>query len=198
MISYLLFLSKNIYWHGDWAWGPRYILALTPFFIIPLAELFDSHAWGKRKFIRLAIYSIFILGLIIQIAAVSVDFQKYFLQLHYEKKVKFTEKHGNGALPIVEPPADTYFDWHKSPILAQFISIHEIAKGIKNYRYSELPDDTTNAERIKARVFMNVFDFWWLYKYYVDGSYSGFVGAFILLIIAVYTSVRIWQMSRGS
>ena len=32
VLSYLLFLSKNIYWHGDWAWGPRYILVIAPLY----------------------------------------------------------------------------------------------------------------------------------------------------------------------
>ena len=78
IISYLLFLSKNIYWHGDWAWGPRYILVLTPFFVIPIAEVFESTLW-KKKLLRVVVCSILAVSIIIQIAAVSVDFQKYFL-----------------------------------------------------------------------------------------------------------------------
>jgi hypothetical protein len=198
IVSYLLFLSKNIYWHGDWAWGPRYIFVLTPFFIIPIVEILETDIWKKKKLLKLVVYCIFVVSFIIQSAAVSVDFQKYFVELIYTDKIHFSEASGDGVLPIVEPPTQNYFNWNKSPILAQYKFIYQLAKGINDYRYSAPPDDTVTIEKIKKSLSMNIFDFWWLYEYYVYRSYTGFMVAFMLLIIVVFISVRIWKKSSGS
>jgi 4-amino-4-deoxy-L-arabinose transferase-like glycosyltransferase len=198
MVSYLLFLSKNIYWHGDWAWGPRYILALTPFFIIPLAELFDSDIWLKENLRRLALSSIFILSLIVQIAAVSVDFNKYFFDLMIEEKVEFTIVHGDGIQPIREPPDETYFDWRKSPILSHFRFIYKMIGNIKDYRYSMPPEDASVVEKIKADPTMNVFDFWWVYRYFLDNNYSGFIVALLLFLVIIFYASRLWRVLRDS
>jgi 4-amino-4-deoxy-L-arabinose transferase-like glycosyltransferase len=196
MLSYLLFLSKYVYWHGDWTWGPRYLLVVTPFLIIPTADLFDSYAWQKKSFLKSLAYMIFGLSLVIQIAAVSVDFKNYFLNLQIEEKIKFTGTYVDGVMPTFQPPAETYFNWHRAPILAQFKFIYTIARDIKDYRYSPPPDNATSAEKIKANLHMNVFDFWWLYNYFIDRSYSGFIMALLLLLLAIYTATRLRRLSR--
>jgi len=196
IISYLLFLSKNMYWHGDWAWGPRYILVLIPFFIIPIAELFDSEAWQKRSFRRLALYSIFIVSFVIQIAAVSVDFQKYFLQLSHEGKIQFTDTRGEDAQAILVPTAETYFDWHKSPLLMQFKFISEITRGIKDYIHSNPPKDLMLDGSIKEKLFMNVYDYWWLYSYFLNGNIRGFIIAFGLFLFAFSLAIKLWKYSQ--
>ena len=197
ILSYLLFLSKNIYWHGDWAWGPRYLLALTPFFIIPTAEIFESSIWQK-KLLRVVVFSIFIVSIVVQIAAVSVDYRKYFFNLYVEEDVKFTSARGNGVQTVYEPPSETYFDWHKSPIRAQFKFISEMAKGIKDHKYLSLPADAANAEKIKANPIMNMFDFWWLYEYFFYKNYWGIVIALVLFLLAVYTAFKLWKYSHKS
>lgn len=194
VVSYLIFLSKNIFWHGDWAWGPRYIFILTPFFVIPLAGLLNSEVWMKKIALKVCIFAIFVISLIVQIAAVSVDFQKYFLNLQLYEKVKFVTAYGEGIQPIVEPPPETYFDCKRSPILAQFRFIHEIAKNIRNYKYSEPPENANIHEKIMADPLLNVFDFWWLYVYFIKGNYYGFVAAFILFACAIVAARRLWKL----
>jgi hypothetical protein len=193
MISYVLFISNFIYWHGDWAWGPRYISVLTPFFIIPIAELIDSDIWNKKKVSRAIIYFIISLSLVVQIAAVSVDFQKYFIVLLADEEVEFVEAYSDGLQCILEPPPETYFNWRRSPILAQFGFVYNIARNIKDYRYAEPPVNADNIEKIQARICMNVFDFWWLYEYFGDRNYSGLFVAFILFVLSVYTAVKLWR-----
>jgi hypothetical protein len=195
IVSYLLFLSRYVFWHGDWTWGPRFMLVLTPFFIMPIAELIDSKTWRGKRFLRTLVCSIFVLSLIIQIAAVSVDFRKYFFNLYIEEDVNFVVARGNGVQSIHEPPSEIYFDWHKSPILAQFRFINTIAKGIKNYKNTSLPSDATDDEKIKANPIMNIYDFWWLYNYFLDRSYSGIFVALVLLMLAVSSAIRLWKIS---
>jgi len=186
IMSCLFFFSKYEYWHGDWAWGPRYLLVITPFLIIPIAELFDSDIWHKSKFRRFAVYSIFILSLVIQLAAVSVDFQKYFFNLKAGENVEFTTVRGGKIQQMVVEP---YFDWNKSPIVAQFKFIYDMSKKIKDYRYSEAPEDATLAEQMEVNPYMNIFDFWWACRYFVEGRLPGL--AIFLLLLACYCALRL-------
>jgi hypothetical protein len=186
-----LVLSKNIYWHGDWAWGPRYILVLTPFFVIPIAHLLDSSLWLKKRFVRSAVYLLFAVSFIIQLAAVSVDFNKYFFHLIIDEKVAFSEVRGEGVQPIFEPPPERYFDWRKTPVLAQFKFISQIASEIRDYHYTEPREGAPVAEKIKSAPFMHIFDFWWMYQYVITRSFSGFIAAGALLLLAVFAGMKL-------
>jgi hypothetical protein len=198
IVSYLLFLSGNVYWHGDWAWGPRYLLAITPFIILPIAELLDSDPW-KRKTpaIILPVYLVFILSILIQASAISVHFYNYFNRLHFEQNVPFTIVQGKGIPRIVEPPPEVYFDWTKSPIISQMKDMKRIGTEITNYRFVELPQNATNLEKIKAHPSMHLFDFWWVYMYCRERSYKGFFALLVLLIVACICGHRMLKLSRS-
>ena len=197
IVSYILFLSKNIYWHGDWAWGPRYLLVLTPFFIIPIAGFLDSAQWRKKQFTKMALYFIVTVSLMIQLLAVTVYFQIYFFHLAYEEDVKFSVVLGRGVQTITEPPSEIYFDWHFSPIVKHFFLIHDIAKRMSVYSYAEPPEDASIYEKLKTVPSYNAFDFWWIYRYFIERSSSGFIIALMLLLIAIYTAVKLWHITNA-
>jgi hypothetical protein len=196
VLSYLLFHSKYVYWHGDWAWGPRHIFVITPFLIMPAAGIFDSPLWLRKTFPRVMVYSVFAVSFLVQLVAVSVNYQKYFLNLRYVEKLPFTVTYGEGIQPTIEPPPEVYFNWRRSPILAHIGSIREMAGGIRDYRYSELPEGAAHEEKIRKSIYMNVFDFWWLYRYFSGGGYSGFYAALALLLLASYSASRLIVMTR--
>jgi hypothetical protein len=190
IISYLLFFSKNIYWHGDWAWGPRYLFVITPFVIIPLAELFDSIAWENTPLIRKGVYALFVLSLAIQLISVSVPIYNYFNYLQ-DNKVQFTVARGDGAPEIYEPRPETYFDLRYAPILFQAKQILFTGKNLSDYICNK---DTQYAYEMKNRSsqpWINVFDFWWLYKYILENSLTGIMAAFVLLVISVISAMRL-------
>jgi 4-amino-4-deoxy-L-arabinose transferase-like glycosyltransferase len=192
MLSYLLFLSKYVIWHGDWAWGPRYLLVIMPFLIIPIAALFESDIWVKKNLLKATIGSIIVVSFIIQLAAISIDFNKYFVTLKSMEKVRFIDVRADGIQPIVELPVETYFTWQSSPILAQFRSVYEIGKGVKDYKYLKPPNNATPDDKYRAHPVFNVFDFWWLYIYFLEDNRSGFSVALLLLLMAIYYASRLW------
>jgi hypothetical protein len=199
ILSYLLFLSRNVYWHGDWAWGPRYLLAITPFIILPIAELLDSVPWRKEAyFVIIPVYVVFILSIFIQTLAISVHFYNYFYHLQIDQNVQFTRAQGEGISEIIEPPPEVHFDWTKSPILMQWKDIKRIGTGITKYRYVELPQDANVWEKIKAYPSMHVFDFWWIHKYFVDRSYIGFIALPGFLMVAGICGIQMIRFSRRS
>jgi len=158
------------------------MLAITPFLIIPIAQIIDTDMWLRKKFLRSIIYALFSISLIIQITAVSVDFHKYFSYLQAEKKVQFIR---------AEPPSETYFDWHKSPILTQFKFVYEMAAVMKDYRYSEHHENAQLKEKIKLDPSMYLFDFWFVYRYYLNGERTILIAALVLLLITIYTTAKL-------
>lgn len=180
IFSYFIFYAKNIYWHGDWAWGPRYVLATLPYFIIPVASLLDK----PSRWIRLTIIAVCTLGITVQILAISINPMRYFIHLQRYENVKFTVASGTGVQPIVEPPPKTHFDWQKAPLLYQLKFISESYKYISNYKQHggvvRNSDQTISAEPI-----MKLYDFWWFYQYFIDKSYNSFGFAALLLFLAI-------------
>jgi hypothetical protein len=55
-------------WEGGWGWGPRYLLPVLPFFLLPLAVAWRSFE-GK-----LACLGLFVVGVVVQLPGALVDF----------------------------------------------------------------------------------------------------------------------------
>ncbi len=112
--------------------------------------------------------------------------------IKFEKNVPFTALDAKGAPSIHEPYPETYFNWRLSPILAQMRFVHEIARGLREYGYPK--SDITKGYR--AEFWMNLYDFWWLFKYYREKSYQGFVLAGLLFAVALVSVLRLWRLVK--
>ncbi|MBI1922563.1 MAG: glycosyltransferase family 39 protein [Geobacter sp.] len=187
-VSYFLFYSRYFYWHGDWAWGPRYLFLATPFLIIPVVALFDSAQWRENAHCRRLAYALFAMSIAIQIAAVSVHPYKYFVWLHKDRKVEFAVNAGEGAQAIMEPSDRIYFDWRFSPISAQFRFAGEMLGSARHFRYSSPPAGSTGLESLPG---MHMLDFWWIYSYFIDRTRSGFIAVLTLLIQVLYSAIKL-------
>lgn len=196
MSSYLIFLSKNIYWHGDWTWGPRYLLAITPFFIIPLAEIIDSPLW-RKKVLRFSFYLIFLVSAVIQMAAVTVDCTKYFNNLKYISNVEFVISTGEGVQPISEPPTETYFKWSRSPILAQFRYIFEIGQNLNSFKLNTSYKSSPVLEQLKASPRLNLYDYWWIYIFFINKKQNVIFLVSAILFLSIYSGLKLYRWSRS-
>jgi hypothetical protein len=72
LAMHLLLISCFRFWAGEWAWGPRYLVATVPLACIGLPFAWPS---GQHRFVK---YAICIIGLIVQLLAISVDHQRYY------------------------------------------------------------------------------------------------------------------------
>jgi hypothetical protein len=186
IVIFILFYARNIYWHGDWAWGPRYLFAVTPFFVIPIAELIDRRNWMKRRCTKTAVYSLLVCGIVIQLLAVSVTTPGYFKYLHSVKKIPFTVVKGSDAQPIIEPPLEMYFTWRLSPIIGHAEMLYSIISRMVNIKYqsSVISDD-------------DIIDFWWIRRYFTDKSCAGFFVVPLIILYIIFAATRLRAVSSG-
>jgi hypothetical protein len=84
-VFFLWVYSVNTSWHGGANWGPRYLLPVLPFLVIPIGTLAQS-LWAARHTMRgqvgLALVgNLLAMGALVQIAAISVDPVNYYLRV---------------------------------------------------------------------------------------------------------------------
>lgn len=191
MIIYVLFFAKYLYWHGDWAWGPRFLFVLTPFLVIPIVDFFESRLWLQNCSARKATLVLLLISLMIQVISVSVNTYRYFVLIETEKNVKFTVDKGVGAPPVKEPAIGTYFDWRLSPILVQAGVLCKIVLKIGT------GDGVNTSSSIDARsgidrlLHVNCLDFWWYYVHYFNGNWLVFLVVPLLLLIAFIAGCKV-------
>jgi hypothetical protein len=76
--GYVLFLSKYVVWNGGWDWGPRYLLPCVPLLIIPLGHLVENVSAIRARY---CIASLALAGLIVQLPAVYISPNAYYLDM---------------------------------------------------------------------------------------------------------------------
>jgi hypothetical protein len=75
-LSYTLLHAGRTAWEGGAAWGPRYILALLPLWLLPLAALWDGLGSKRRA---LAVFSLPVaISLVVNLLGILVNFNTYY------------------------------------------------------------------------------------------------------------------------
>ncbi|MCA9681707.1 MAG: DUF2723 domain-containing protein [Myxococcales bacterium] len=92
-LSRWLFVSCRSDWHGGWAIGPRYLVPLIPFLLVPLAGLFEAERWSKLlPRARVAIVGLLIASVLLQawIAVHSIFQLLWEINLEYGRDAYWT------------------------------------------------------------------------------------------------------------
>lgn len=151
-------LYANVtYWHGDPAWGPRYMYPVVPFLTLPLGELFT-----RRFRLYPAVWAITALvvaaGLTVQVAAVSVSqWRSWYRVIAYE------ENQGQ-QWTWISSRYRYFWDPHESPLNFQLHGLYQLA--YDNIRHSskyELvpPDEDPILDNLTSDYAINQWNFWW-------------------------------------
>ena len=200
IVTYLLFYSCYYDWSGDWAWGPRLIVFLTPFFIIPLGEFFEDEGLKKSRLAKSAIIFLFILGIIVQLSSVTINNMKYFLKIRPD------------PLITIKSEAHKYYsNPRNSPLLVQFQQLYEVVSKMKDYTFAPVPEELEKkaledfsdkkalSEFLKADLSFNVLDFWYVYWIYfgVPKKVVAIVLAPLICLIA-FSGLKLYKFSRMS
>jgi hypothetical protein len=74
---HLGFYSKVGYWHGDGAWGPRYLVFVLPFVYLPAAGLLAAALERPGRAVRVALVGLAAVSFAVQLPPLLVNFNLY-------------------------------------------------------------------------------------------------------------------------
>ncbi len=155
ILSHLLMFSFWHSWPGGMGWGPRLMLVVMPYLILPVGYLWEAFA----KEIKIPLIAALVLGIVVQIPSITVNISRYY----YEMSRQFASEGHNRLL----------FSWEQSPLIGQFKQVAVV--------YKNLDDDLQIAQMVslakKKEKFLgadikvvldnglavNVPNFWWYY-----------------------------------
>lgn len=158
----LVFYSTVLYWHGDPAWGPRYLYPVIPYCVLPLGEILAR--WrSEAGAVKGAVVLVVALSVVIQLAAVSVTQWRFWYHLQAaQERTAHTFNWG--------PTAYTYYwDVSQSPVLVQLEDVYQVvrldAAGDRSQLLTRRPTACTGPTRCLSNPAtdypVNTLDFWW-------------------------------------
>lgn len=99
LLVHLAFFSRLNYWHGDGSWGPRYLLLVVPFLLLPAAGLLATIATWRSDRARMAgglVGALALVSLLVQLLPVVVNFNTY---------IQLSDQSARFFVPTVSPLA---------------------------------------------------------------------------------------------
>ncbi len=109
-------------WWGGYAWGPRFLVPLTPLWVLLLAPLVQDFSVARngetpqsRRVLNYGFAALVVVSFIVQLAAVSINFVNYETLLRSE----FFPTDWENPLAY-GPPAQSLRDFVLSPVFGQF------------------------------------------------------------------------------
>lgn len=131
----VIFYANLIYWHGDPAWGPRYLFPIVPFLVLPLGVLLERFR-SLRLSTRSFIVGVLGLSLALQIVAVGVDPWRFWYRL-----IQYRQQAGQ---VFRWDPGEYNYYWSRNsgldPELYQFVSTKDVVQIGLGHRASAIPE----------------------------------------------------------
>ena len=146
-VLYLLFFAKYKVWHGDIAWGPRFLVFLMPYWMLFAGAALEILQNPAALLWRTVAKGVVFVSFLFQMAGVMVD-----MNLHYMRLLR------TGVIEHVETylyPPSLYFNFHHSPLFNRF---EEIGQAL-NVLPTRTPEENRGAGEFAASPSI---DFWWL------------------------------------
>ena len=90
IIAAIVFIHTNvIFWHGDGAWGPRYLMLAMPFMVWPLAAVYHTLGTLSQTVRRAVFLPMIIATAIVQIAGLSINLNAIIIDTRNERERYF-------------------------------------------------------------------------------------------------------------
>jgi len=157
----LLFYSNVLYWHGDPAWGPRYLYTTIPYLVLPIGELFER--WREARLLKVCGLALVLASLTLQVAAVSVTQWRFWYRLEaLEERTSQPFRWGASYYHY-------YWNPSQSPIVMQLDDVCQVARlnllGNQQYRFTARPTTCVMGKRCVSNPAdlypINTLAFWW-------------------------------------
>ncbi len=154
---FLLLYGYVTYWHGDPAWGPRYLYPVIPFLTLPLGELL---VWpgNRRRLVWSTMAAVVAASFVIQFAAVSVSpWRTWYRVIAYEEN----QKHG---WSWIASRYRYFWNVHESPLDFQVRGLYQLLyDGFRHSTKYEIvpPDEDAILDNMTVSYAINQWNFWW-------------------------------------
>ncbi len=148
----LLFLATFDHWHGGGCWGPRYLLPITSFAILPLGNLLERVS--SKKLLNLLLATLIACSIVIQIPAVFVNFGRYLQSVYDLSAEQYFQR--------------IMFQVTYSPLIGQWGEMRQVIGNLRDpatrteISQSAFQGGADMTEAIKV-LSMNLPDFWFVY-----------------------------------
>ncbi len=176
---YLLFYSSVTYWHGDPAWGPRYLYATLPYLILPLDSVLASFR-AYRPRVRGIIIAVLALSFLVQLTAVSVSYWRQFHYIqaaHHDQVTQHVWGYDQNYWWVPSQSPIIYSFAGAVDIMHTYVSHRPLLSYPTSERYSVAQDRCdfhpygrtsvclTDYDDLRYRANFNTFSLWWLHTY---------------------------------
>ncbi len=155
--GFILLYGYVTYWHGDPAWGPRYLYGVVPFLVLPLGELLR---WPKRsrKLVWTVTALVVLISFGIQFSAVAVSpWRTWYRVIQYEEKQGYNWE-------WIAARYRYHWNIHESPLIFQVHGLYQLAyDSFYDSRKYELvpPDEDPVLDNMTVSFAINQWNFWW-------------------------------------
>lgn len=160
----LLFYSNIMYWHGDPAWGPRYLYTAVPYLILPLGEILSR--WRQSRLpLRAVLIVLVAASFLLNLAAVSVTQWRFWFRLEASLQAQTNAASWSGQ-PFHWGAQHYHYYWNprQSPIVMQVDDVYQVARlqllDDRRYLLTGHPDPYT-ATSPADNYSINTLAFWW-------------------------------------
>jgi hypothetical protein len=169
-------------WAGDGSWGPRYLIPILPFLVLPIGVLLQSSRVAKRVAVGLAT-----IGFIIQIGGVSIYLGNYIREIgEYPYTKEFNDP---------EFMYKSHFVPNYSPVVGHWWMLTRNAgialSGEKPpFTISDTKSRIPLSEETKSNLLYTL-DFWFMYAWYAGVRPAFLIAAvFVLLALTILLGFR--------
>jgi hypothetical protein len=177
-VAFVVFYANVTFWHGDPAWGPRYIYPIVPFLILPLGSILDIR--GRAKPLILAVTGLVVLAsFTIQLSSVSVSqWRTWYRVIQYE------EQQGH-KWQWIASRYRYFWNYHESPLNFQIHGLYQLAYDQLNHsnKYEIVPpDEDPILQKMTMDYSINSWGFWW-----TSNEFDWWMGSskIVLLVVAL-------------
>ncbi|MEW5980594.1 MAG: hypothetical protein AB1898_32845 [Acidobacteriota bacterium] len=188
IVLYLSLFGTYIAWHGDFAWGPRYLTFLLPYLILPLGVWMDALVANSRRNQRVLFWGLAASSFAIQWSAVSIDMNVHFLRLQTAGILSRDVTWRTYALPD-----SLNFDPANSPLIWRFFELRDAF--VQPKIFSGPKDEQRWKQVFTTPQREPELDFWW-YEGMTDTPHSqwllvlAFMGAITLSSVELSVLLR--------
>ncbi|MHB0871324.1 MAG: phospholipid carrier-dependent glycosyltransferase [Chloroflexota bacterium] len=92
VLVYFLIYSKKPAWHAGAGWGPRYQVLIIPLVILMVAPLIQKAVEERHRWARYVLVATFVLGVGLQLLAVSKAFENYIGMFRHQIVVQMPDQ----------------------------------------------------------------------------------------------------------